>query len=565
MSFIDDIEVTRPTPPRGNPSATFSNEVDTGRSEPSRPLSFINEIDTEQEVGFGDYVNDAYRDARNRVTNFLDPTNLRDIVSDNANKFIERSVDSLGRSVKEVISEEIARTATSPIKDAINRAAGGLLGDLFEGFMDEQENVPPQYSGTVNEEIQPEDMFHSDRYALSKYNLGESSDAYNDSHPMMKYMFVADFVFNTDEYYTSNMMQLVPTSLTLSLKNTTFPKMELESEEVNQYNRHVQSSKRVRYQPITATFGESVSHMVGGQTKGSMIEVWNKIASYYITDFNNPDADFTNSPLGHRSGNSHNKLIKYIDLYFIWPTSTKRIRIVNPYITSFSYDNLDYGSDEQVLATFDIKYEYYQLRQVQGSFADFINSPAGASLIPGSPYELVDAGTTRNIDVIQDNADGTPDLGDIDDQRMTNLDNDYADAIIQLAEQEAIQAASSLLGSNDPVKRELGRQAVERALDAGQSLAEATGVFTEVGETVENIGRELGGVAREAISGVTSSLSNTIRNGTNSSRPTQTSTRTTPSGRAEVTNNAPNNSNLYDNVQTSATVEANNVYIEGLF
>lgn len=491
MSFIDQIDTSSPRPP-SNPSPSFSGVVgDAVTNIGDSTANYIDQIDVSQPINR----------VRNQASNFLNPNRITGAAGDALGGFVNRSIDSLGRSVKEVLDEQIAKNATSPIRDAMGRAAGGLLGDFFEGFMDEQQNVPPQYSGTTNNESLAEDMFHADRYAMSKYNLGETNDAINDSHPMMKYMFVADFVFNTDEYYRNNLMQMFPTSLTLSLKNTTFPKMEIESDEINQYNRHVLSTKRVRYQPITSTFGESVSHMVGGKTKASMIEIWNKIASFYVNDFGNPDADYLASPLGHRSGNSHNKLLKYIDFYFIWPTATKRIRIVNPFISSFSYDNLDYGSDEQMLATFDIKYEYYQMVQVQGSFVDFINSPSGASLIAGSPYELVNAGGNRNIDVVQNNASGQ-EGNDVDDQRMTNLDNPYAQATLQLAEQEAISAASELLGSNDPVKRELGRQAVERSLDAGQTIGEATGIYNALGDTVQEIGTSVGRTTSSFITGL---------------------------------------------------------------
>lgn len=485
MSFIDQIDNTPPRPP-SNQSPGFSDLAsDIGTSITNSSTRFINEIDITKPI----------RRVQEDVGNLLNPNRITDAATSAARGFVERSVDSFGRSIKSVIDEQIAKRATDPIRDALGRAAGGLLGDFFEGFLDEDQNVPPQYSGVTNQESQMEEFFHGDLYAMTKYRLNESNDAINDSHPMMKYMFLADFVFNTGEYFRTNNMKSFPGSLTLSLKNTTFPKMEIETEEINQYNRHVQSPRRVRYQPITSTFGESVNHLTEGSSKTSMIEIWEKIASYYVNDFKNPDADYNMSPIGSRSGNDIKHLIKYIDFYMIWPTSTKRIRLVNPFITSFSYDNLDYGSDEQVLATFDIKYEYYQMVQVRGNFIDFINSTAGAQILAGSPFELINNGTARNIDVVQGQSP-------IDDQRMTNLDNPYAQATLQLAEQEAINAASSLLGSNDPVKRELGRQMVERSLDAGQSTAEVTGVFSEFQDVIRDIGRDAGRSTSSFISGL---------------------------------------------------------------
>ena len=486
MSFIDEIDNSRPPQSPSNPSPGFSDFAsDIGQSVSNSTTRFVNEIDITRPL----------IRVQDQVSNLLNPNRITQAASDATRGFVERSVDSLGRSIKTVIDEQIAKRATNPIRDALGRAAGGLLGDFFEGFLDEGQNIPPQYSGVTNQESPMEEFFHGDLYAMTKYRLDESSDAINDSHPMMKYMFLADFVFNTGEYFRSNNMRSFPNSLTLSLKNTTFPKMEIETDEINQYNRHIVSPRRVRYQPITSTFGESVSQIVEGSSKSSMLEIWDTIASYYVNDFKNPDADFVYSPLGSRSGNDLKHLIKYIDLYMIWPSSTKRIRIVNPFLTSFSYDNLDYGSDEQIMATFDIKYEYYQMVEVRGNFIDFINSPAGASIFAGSPFELVNFNPARNINAVQGQQD-------VDDQRMTNLDNPYAQATLQLAQQEAINAARELLGSNDPVKRELGRQAVERSLDAGQTVAEATGIFQGVQDTVREIGRDAGRSTSSLISGL---------------------------------------------------------------
>lgn len=485
MSFINEIDNRAPRPP-SNPSPGFSDFAsDLGQSASSSATRFINEIDITRPIVR----------VQDEVSNLLNPQRITGAIGDAASGFVQRSVDSLGRSIKTVIDEQVAKRATNPIRDALGRAAGGLLGDFFEGFLDEGQNIPPQYSGVTNQESPMEEFFHGDLYAMTKYRLDESSDAINDAHPMMKYMFLADFVFNSGEYFRTNKMRSFPSSLTLSLKNTTFPKMEIETDEINQYNRHIVSPRRVRYQPITSTFGESVSHIVEGSNKSSMLEIWDTIASYYVNDFKNPDADFLYTPLGSRSGNDLKHLIKYIDLYMIWPSSTKRIRIVNPFLTSFSYDNLDYGSDEQIMATFDIKYEYYQMVEVRGNFINFINSPAGASIFAGSPFELVQHNTARNLSVVQGD-------DDVDDQRMTNLDNPYAQATLQLAEQEAINAAKSLLGSNDPVKRELGRQAVERSLDAGQSLAQTTGIFQDVQDAVRDIGRDAGRSTSSFISGL---------------------------------------------------------------
>lgn len=466
MSFINQINTStgaRPPQPRPNTLDRLGNSVlDFGRSA-------ADEISTGvQNAALG-----AVDDARSAARGYVD-----------------RSIDSLGRSVKDALSEQIAKRATNPIRDAIGKVGSGLLGDFFDGFLGEDQVVPPQYVGAVNQTQSPEEMYHGDNYAMFKYGLNAGSDSVNDKHPAMKFMFAADFVFDTaNPHFSEQMMKTFPAALTASLKNTTFPKMEVESEEINRYNRSIVSTRRVRYQPITATFGETVGHNTGVDNSVSIIEMWNSINAYYINDQQRMSA--YDGPFGHRSGNPQRNLIKYLDLYFIWPTSTRRVRLVNPYITSFSYDSLDYQTDEQLLATLDIKYEFYELTQVNGSFADFINNNIGQSILNGSPYEFTYSGQSRNMDVVTNSEEN-------DTQRMTNIDNAYSRAMVQLVEQNAIGSASDLLSSNDPVKRELGRQAVERSVDGAASISQGSGVTNAIRDMAQNVGKS----ANQAMKGL---------------------------------------------------------------
>ncbi len=446
---------------------SFINQINTGGAPRTSPQPRPNTL--------GNLGNEILTIGRTAVTDVT--TGLQN----SARGYVDRTIDSLGRSVKDALSEQIAKRATNPIRDAIGRVGSGLLGDFFEGFLGEDQAVPPQYAGAVNQQQTAQEMYHSDNYAMFKYGIKTDANAVNDKHPAMKFMFAADFVFDTaNPHFSEHMMKTFPSALTASLKNTTFPKMEVESEEINRYNRSIISTRRVRYQPITATFGETVGHNTGVDNSVSVIEMWNAINAYYINDQQRMSE--YQAPFGHRSGNPRRNLIKYLDLYFIWPTSTRRVRLVNPYITSFSYDGLDYQQDEQLQATLDIKYEFYELTQVNGSFANFINNNIGQSILNGSPYEFTNVSGGRNMDIVEGDED-------VDDQRMTNIDNAYARAMIQLVEQEAIGSASDLLSSPDPVKRELGRQVVGRSVDGAATINEATAGSQALRDMAQNLGK----------------------------------------------------------------------------
>lgn len=467
-------------------------------------MSFINQIDTSPNASAPQPRPNLVQQASNGIRNFGQEVAQsaaaagRNAIADaragaegTVRDFANRSIDSLGRSVKDALSEEIAKRATNPIRDAIGKVGSGLLGDFFDGFLDAGQPVPPQYTGTMDQYQNSHEMYHGDMYALERYGLKKNSDSANDKHPAMKFMFAADFVFDPSAQHLSQaMMKSIPNALTTTLKNTTFPKVEIESDELNRYNRYIVSTKRVRYQPVTATFGETVGHNNGsGDGNMSLIEIWNAISAYYINDHQRIHE--LSGPFGHRSGAPRRNLLKFIDLYFIWPTSTRRLRLVNPTITGFSYDSLDYQTDEQILATFDIKYEYFELTQVNGSFANFINSTVGMNVAKGSPYEFTYSSPLKNMNVV------SPDDDD-DDQRMTALDSTYAQAMVQLVEQRVISSAAELLGSNDPVKRELGRQAVERSVDAVGTAAQVSGVTNAVRDMAKDAGR----TANQALGGL---------------------------------------------------------------
>ena len=464
---------------------SFINQINTDRNSPA-PIPRPNTLQR-----IGNSIADFGRDAMDSAV----ATGQRTLDNAGANAeaavrgYANRTIDSLGRSVKDALSEEVAKRVTNPIKDAIGKVGGGLMEDFFDGFAGDPA-IPPQYTGTTNVQQNAHEMYHSDNYAMFKYGLKKDADKANDSHPAMKFMFAADFVFDTSNpHFSQHMMKNFSSALTMSLKNTTFPKMEIETDEINRYNKSIISSKKVRYQPITATFGETVGHNTGADNSISVIEMWNSINQYYINDQRRFDA--TNAPFGHRSGNPSRNIIKYLDLYFIWPTSTRRLRLVNPFITSFSYDNMDYQTDEQILATLDIKYEFYELTQVNGSFSAFINDKVGQSIANGTPYEFTGASPLKNLDVVSGEEDE-------DDQRLTDIDNAYARAMTQLVEQEAISASSDLLGSTDPVKRELGRQAVERSVDGIATVNQATGASQAISDMANDVGKS----ANQALGGL---------------------------------------------------------------
>lgn len=346
-------------------------------------------------------------------------------------------------------------------KNGVNSVVGSLLGE------DGDQIIPPQYlNGTTD--IEREKVRFADTYSHAnntyfKPVVVDSAYRVEDSHPMTKSLFLVDFEFNTSIADSNRLKSMYRKSMSFLLKNFSWPRADIEVEKLNQYNHHVVVPKRVMYAPITCRFGDIQRTYKEGNDTVSLMDLYKEYMSYYFNDFVNEvktDGEYKYH-FGYASGREEKQFINNISLYFFWADGAKKIRIVNPFIKSFTYDELDYTSDEQLTVTCEIEYEYIDVKDINLTYKEFIDQTN--ALLETASEGLLDNNITNpyaNSDQLQRGIDP------VDLQRDVNLDNPVAQSMMRLAEIEAIELAEDSLNSDNPLERVVAEKGVNVATGA---------------------------------------------------------------------------------------------------
>lgn len=171
------------------------------------------------------------------------------------------------------------------------------------------------------------------------------------------------------------------------VKTATYPSMSIETDTLNQYNRKRIVQKKINYEPIQVTMHDIAN--------GHTLKFWELYYNYYFKDGINAkkgviadlasdpvvesgdytkSSDFTrdnkNNAIIERDVTTHNdfgfnlhhadeNLIGFIELFYSRGNKYNKVVLVNPKITSFKHDTLDYaGVANTMEMTFTIDYEY---------------------------------------------------------------------------------------------------------------------------------------------------------------------------------------------------------------
>lgn len=360
-------------------------------------------------------------------------------------------------------TDQATRRADGARENAL--AAVGLSGvnSIVDSFLGTGEQiVPPQYNGNVASLREEKKFLDSYSYGNDEFFNTVVQDAqykYNTSHPMTKSLFLVDFEFNTAIVPNSKRLgSKYPRSTSYLLKNMTFPSAEIELEKVNQYNHHRNVPRRIMYTPITCRFGDIYRNYKEDDDKISIMDLYKEYMSYYYNDF---EVSETNYHFGHNSDRDEKQFINAISIYFFWADGAKKIRVVNPMIKSFVYDELSYENDEQLNATCNIEYEHIDMTNINMTYDDFLNQ--AEKVLNNLSRGLQDTDVSNpyaNADELK------PGARPVDGGRDVDLDNAAAQSMIRLAEIEAIEVAEDSLNSDNPLERAVAEQGVNVATGA---------------------------------------------------------------------------------------------------
>jgi hypothetical protein len=395
--------------------------------------------------------------------------NEGDSSRDFTSRVAARSGDIAGGIGKGII-EEATKNADSARENAL--AAVGVAGvtNIMNSILgDEDQVVPPQYTGNVDIEREDKLFLDSYKYASDQYfnSVVQGYEyQYNTNHPMMKSLFLVDFEFNQNIAQNSNRLKhLYRNTTSFLLKGMTFPRAEIEFEEINEYNHHRRVPKRISYTPITARFGDIYRTFNNSDDKVGLLDLYKEYMSYYYNDF---ERDQTGFHFGHNSDRTSKQFINSITIYFFWADGARQIKMINPMIKSFSYDEFNYDSDEQVVVSCDISYEYIDMSEMTINYDTFIQAASG--LLEKISNGLYDTNVSNPY---ADNPELQPGEETVDVTRDAALDNPVSQTLIRLAEIEAINLASDSLNSDNAIERKIA----ESAVNVGTGAAGGVGGF----------------------------------------------------------------------------------------
>lgn len=202
----------------------------------------------------------------------------------------------------------------------------------------------------------------------SKGNLGDFSHAsrlFVDADlrlaPKVKFLYHVVFGINTDALITSGFKYKHQTELNMLVKKVDLPAFSLETGTLNQYNRKKTYQTKIAYQPINLTFHDD--------GYGVTRKLWENYYQYYYADsksaeiFNSYDPRNSTksgklilSPYGLNNG-STKPFFKNITVYQLTKGEWNSFTLINPMITQWKHDSLNYSESAPVEHTLTLIFE----------------------------------------------------------------------------------------------------------------------------------------------------------------------------------------------------------------
>ena len=159
------------------------------------------------------------------------------------------------------------------------------------------------------------------------------------------------------------------------VKSLDRPAVQPTTEEVNQYNKKRQITTGFKLQPMRMSFYDTADNMA--------MQMWNEYSRWYFGDFAQPSSSFSydttaasfldnaNTGYGYspRSSTSSTGVdqtpldlnsqffFSAISVYQVWGQEYTRFDLINPRITDFAPDDLDYSVTEPSAITISLAYE----------------------------------------------------------------------------------------------------------------------------------------------------------------------------------------------------------------
>lgn len=178
--------------------------------------------------------------------------------------------------------------------------------------------------------------------------------------PKQKFLYHVSFNINTNALKSLNFKYQHQNEINMLVKTAELPKFTVQTETLNQYNRKKVVQVKLDYQPVQIRFHDDNLGVVG--------QLWQNYYGYYYGDTAaanipgayNRTAMMNSSFIRGRYGLDNNSSIPFfndITIYQLAKRAWYSYKLVNPVITAWNHDSLDYSSSQPSEQSMTLAYE----------------------------------------------------------------------------------------------------------------------------------------------------------------------------------------------------------------
>ena len=258
------------------------------------------------------------------------------------------------------------------------------MANAFNGFLNGVVNGATHPKGQMGDFQHAARLFTDDTFRLA---------------PKLKFQFHVAFSINSAALKNLALSQRHVNEINMLVKSVALPNFTLGVETVNQYNRKRVVQTKIDYQPITIKFHDD--------NMGVVNQLWQNYYGYYFADSNSAKAigaygqtamrgaSSIRAPYG-LDNNSSVPFFNKITIYQLARQEYTSYTLVNPKITSWNHEGMDYSNTTPHENTMGLAYEavYYGAGRVQPgdpqgfALEHYDRSPSPLSLAGGGTSTL---------------------------------------------------------------------------------------------------------------------------------------------------------------------------------
>lgn len=369
-----------------------------------------------------------------------------------------------------------------------------------------------------------ENFYGTDQFDTGSYS---SPSVWLTNIPRMKYTWTVEFTLNNPVDPTVNEMlhgNGAVGSITNIAKTVQMPDLQFTTVTLNQYNKKRHLHTTGEWQPIQIVFHDTVSNRLEKVLRDYRDFYWaseGKTGLQHIRDRDQTSDQF-NSQVGMRAiPMKDDNYFKSITINREWMGKVDQYILINPKITAFTHDTLDYTANDTLSWTLTVAYEgvelvegkqparpdgpnleYVSFKGAPGTAADAAGGGLGlgaAGMIGGNGSPGEDVAGGFSTPAAADGTDNSPDgPGDASSDAIASTEPSWADQISDKYKSIKENVAGAY---KDAQNFSIGGIPVGKAINPqniGTTLAIGASIYSTGGKALKNPAFLLGAVNKVA-------------------------------------------------------------------